>query len=478
MTLIISVILLMPLTVLPFYKEDIKYAWAFLVSSGISACISAIICIIESRLKIRNRGTRLSSSVILFIWVYAVVAGALPLFITGQLNVLQSLFESVSGWTTTGLSVMAAEKIPHIIVFHRCFMQYCGGIGFVLMMLAVIKGKNTADLYCAEGHNDYIKASLWKTARSIVYIYLLMLTAGVIMYKAAGMTFFDSIMHAMTALSTGGFSTKSDSIGAYKSVAVEAVTILLMILGTTNFATLLLIFSGKLRSAAKISELRFMFVILLIAVPFVSLILIFQAYMSAGEALRQGVFNVVSALSTTGFSTVSYNNWPGAAVGALILLMIIGGGTGSTAGGMKLSRVYILSRLAGKAFSDKMLPSDRIRKMFYYKAKGRSEIDTDTVRETVNFAVWYLMIFTAGSLIVTAAAHSTLENGMFEFASSLGTVGLSVGITSPTAGATVLITEMFGMILGRLEIFAVLCGISEPLIQLSSHIVKLFSRRK
>lgn len=157
---------------------------------------------------------------------------------------------------------------------------------------------------------------------------------------------------------------------------------------------------------------------------------------------------------------MSYAEWPQFAIGVLILMMLIGGGIGSTAGGMKLSRVYLMLRVSGENIKKKLLPPRSIQKQKYTKASGKSSIDAPLIDETTGFLVTYLFIYVIGTLALTVTANCSLTEAMFDFASSLGTVGLSIGITNGTTPAAALIVEMCGMFLGRLEIFIVLVGIT------------------
>lgn len=166
----------------------------------------------------------------------------------------------------------------------------------------------------------------------------------------------------------------------------------------------------------------------------------------------------------------SYDAWPPLAIGVLIVVMLIGGGIGSTAGGMKLSRVYLMLRLAGMCIQRQLSTTRRVEAPSYTKAQGKTPIDSGLIVETAGFLVCYLGIFITGSLLLTLTAGCGLEEGMFEFASSLGTVGLSIGLTGPAAGAGTLIVEICGMILGRLEIFIVLIGIRDVLTRVRARV--------
>lgn len=459
--LLIGLLVVVPLIVLPFYSEDTGYAFSFVLPALGSILAGSIVCSVgkkdDSTFEWRSSMQR-GSLTVLFAWGWGVLIGALPFVMSGQLTFVQALFEAVSGWTTTGLSVMDVSATPHIFLFHRSFMQFCGGLGFVMMMVMLVQDKQSMNLYNAEGHPDKLLPNLKKTAQTICLMYNGFLIVGTVAYIIAGMGLFDAINHTMCALSTGGFSTKLNSIGEYNSFPIEAITVVLMLIGTTNFAVLLLLTRRKWRQVIRVSEVRFMFLLLLIFVPITALSLMGGLNMGLGEGLRHALFNISSALSTTGYSTMSYASWPPLAIGILILMMLIGGGIGSTAGGIKLSRVYLLLRITIQNIRKRLLPPRSVEAPYYVRAQGKTIIDATLAMDTTGFVACYLGLFILGALLLTATAGCSLTEATFEFASALGTVGLSIGLTTPATGAATLIVEMFGMILGRLEIFIVLIG--------------------
>ena len=462
--LLIGTFVITPLITLIWYPEDTKYTMCFLIPGTISIVLGLLICIFGKKDTDRATDWRSnmgrSSLTVLFAWSWGVIMGALPFKISGQLTVIQSLFEAVSGWTTTGLSVITVTETPTIYLFHRSFMQYCGGLGFIMMMIMFISNKQSMTLYNAEGHPDKIMPNIKKTAQAIFVIYNSCLVLGTIAYRIAGMPWFDGICHSMCSLSTGGFSTKLNSIGEYNSLPIEIITIILMIIGTTNFAALLLLVKGKIKSFFKVSEVKFMFILLAVAIPPTAFSLADGLGISLGEGFRRSAFDVVSAMSTTGYSTMSYSEWPQFAIGVLILMMIIGGGIGSTAGGIKISRVYLLIRIAAMNIKKRLSPWSNVENHHYIKAQGRTPIDEDLIDDTTGFFLSYLAVFITGSMAITLTAKCTLIEAMFDFSSSLSTVGLSIGITNPSTNNATLIVEMIGMFMGRLEIFIVLIGIT------------------
>lgn len=474
--ILIGLFVLTPILVLPFYPQDMMYLSDFLIPGGGSCLLGVLICVFGKkdnnppmRWKI---AVQQSSLTVLFAWTWGVLIGALPFVFSGQLTMVQALFEAVSGWTTTGLSVVDVTETPMIYLFHRSFMQYCGGLGFVMMMIQFITNKKSMELYSAEGHPDKLMPNLKKTAHAIFYIYNICLVLGTIAYRMAGMTWFDGICHSMCSLSTGGFSTKLMSIGEYDSLSIEIITIVLMLIGTTNFAALLLLAKGKVKSFFRVSEVKFMFGLLFVFIPITAFSLADGLNISYWAGLRKSAFDIVSALSTSGYSTMSYAEWPHFAIGVLILMMIIGGGIGSTAGGLKLSRVYVMLRVVFMNFKRRVSPSNDVSSPQFVKAQGKTPLDNSVIDETTGYVFTYLVLYVIGSLLITVTADCTLMEAMFDFASSMSTVGLSIGITNPTTNNATLIIEMIGMLLGRLEIFIVFIGISSGFTILRNKITK------
>lgn len=448
MLLLEGMILLVPLLLLPFYRNEIRLAWIFILPSIGSAVLGKLLC--RKGFEIKN-----SSRQVVFVWLYGILLASIPFLLYGGLTPVQALFEAVSGFTTTGLSVLDVEKLPKLMLFYRAFLQYVGGLGFVVTMLLFVQEKESAVLFQAEGHPDRLMPDIGKTARVIVLMYIFFLVIGTALYAMVGMPVFDSVVHTMCALSTGGFSNRMDSIGAYHSLSMEAVTILLMLIGTTNFSFLLFLFQGRFKAFVKASELRFLGGILLLAVSALALCLIADGR-SVSEGIRSAAFHGVSAISTTGYATESFQDWPEIAAALMILLMIIGGGMGSTAGGIKLARVCILCKNLVRNVRKKLLPERTVILAYYHRGKEREILEADKVEEASLYAVCYLVLYCIGTICLTISTGCSLLEGAFEFASSIGTVGLSIGITNIQTGALPLLIEIIGMILGRLEIFVIL----------------------
>ncbi|MBP3489652.1 MAG: TrkH family potassium uptake protein [Roseburia sp.] len=454
-----GVMVLVPLALLPFYPGDAVYLPFFAVPGGVSILLGRLLFFRRKTLAAVFE-ERESSRVVLFAWGYGFLLAALPFLGLRDYRFTQILFESVSGLTTTGLSVLDVERMAHIYLFYRSFLQFMGGVGFVMMILVFIQDKDSMEMYSAEGHPDKLMPNIGMTAKVILLMYGGFLGVGTILLRLGGMTLFDSVIHAMCALSTGGFSNRAASIGAYHSIRIELVTVLLMLIGTTNFAALLLLLRRKFRQFSRVSEIRFLAVLVALFVPVMTLFLTYQNGYGISESLRLSFFNAFSALSTTGYATCDYSTWGAGAIGVMILLMLIGGGAGSTAGGIKLSRVYLVLRSFFYQVKRRFMPERQIQNLYYVKPiEGRVKIQGQPLEEAGTYMGMYLLLYICGTLLLTLTAGCSLTDAMFEFASALGTVGLSIGVTGPAANDATLFIEIAGMLLGRLEIFTVFLGI-------------------
>jgi len=461
---LIGLLIAAPLTVIPFYQEDARYISAFLIPSVVSIALGIAVCFLAPRKE--KPATEWQSPMqkgslpIVLAWCFAIFAGAIPFVLGEQLSFILAMFESVSGWSTTGLTVVQVAVMPRIFLFHRAFMQYCGGLGFFIVIAMLIQGKQNMSLYSAEGHPDRIMPSLKRTAQIIFTLYSCFLVAGTLIYRIFGMKLFDAVCHTMSALSTAGFTTQAESIGQYKSLSIEIFTVILMLIGSSNFAVLLLLVKGKFRKIIRVSEVRFMIGLLFVFVPLTAVTLMSKLGMGFGESLINALFGVVTTFTTTGYSTMNYSLWPPFLLGLLVLLMIIGGSVGSTAGGIKLVRTYLLIRITRENVKNRLSSDRRITAPAYYLAQGKMlPIDDTLIKDTIGFISCYMGVFIAGTLLLTLTADCSLFDAMYEFASALGTVGISNGVTNPGASAGSLIILMVGMFLGRLEIFIVFIGL-------------------
>lgn len=457
--MIIGGIVLLPLLTLLFYPTEVQEA-KFFILPGIVSMITGYLLFFNIRGKEKGRLQRNQDAVIVVIcWILAIIVCAIPFMLSGKYNFTQAVFEMTSAWSTTGLSVVDVEHISHLFLMHRSTVLFFGGIGLVLIMLSVLSDTYGMRLYAAEGHSDRLLPNLLKSARIIITIYMCYILSGIVLYILFGMSPFDAVIHSIGALSTGGFSSKAQSIGYYNSVPIELITIVLMILGNINFLAHLFLIRGKFRNFFQYCEIRFSFVLIALITPLMGVLLVSALNMAMPEAFRIALFQVVSALTTTGFQTVNtFISLPSSVLLLMIILQLIGGGIGSTAGGIKQYRVYVLCKGIYWNLQRLLLSKNVIRSHKIVKVDKKESIGNAEIAQTGLYVLLYLLIFVLGSLILCCYGHP-LEYSMFEFSSALGTVGLSTGIMTYDAPSLVLWTGTIGMFIGRLEIYVVLLAI-------------------
>lgn len=403
---------------------------------------------------------REAAVIVSFTWLAGMALGAIPFVVGGQLPWLDALYEAMSGWTGAGLTMFThLESIPSIYLLWRSTMEYLGGAGFAVLMLSAVIGPRAVGLYEAEARSDRLVPSILDTARLFLQMYGLYLVIGTGLYWAVGMTLFDALNHAMTALSAGGFSTKTESIGYFDSIGVEIVTVLLMLLGSINFTTHYAFYSRRRWKALQDTEMYTLLMVMTVFLPVTTYAVIqFQPHLD--RPLRVAVFQVISAGSTTGFGTANLSQWNDLPLMALTLLMIFGGGTGATAGGIKLYRVGVIGKTIAWSVKQRLYPERVVLRRTIYR---RGELVALSEKELLDVGVvvaLYLITYMVGVLIFLSHGFD-LARAAFEFASALSTVGLSVGITGPTMTPLLKITQMAGMWLGRLEFLAVLVALTK-----------------
>jgi len=453
-----------PLLTLPFFPAELQEVMAFLIPSVMSLSLGFTLCFYThqrpERISEYQTPVERGSLPVIFIWSYSFVVGALPYLITDLLNPIQALFESVSSWTTTGITLLDADTTSPIILFYHCFSEYFGGLGLILMMTLVIRGKNTMSLNSAEGHTDQVAPGLRQTARFVFIAYAAITVIGAVFYRVFGMSTFDAICHSMSSITTSGFSTKSDGITAYDSLAIEVVTIILMLLGALNFTVLLMFTEGKIHQVLRSTELRFSFGFIGIFVLLCAISFTVKLNMGLGESFRVAAFSVISYMSTTGFVVADHSILPAFAQGLILILLVVGGGSGSTSGGIKQLRAYLLLRATRENIVRRLSPAIRTVSPSFNTVRSRVAIDQNLINDTVGYFSCYFGILIIGTLLLTVTSDCSLSEAMFEFSSALSTSGVYNSYTNINSNSATLLVQMAGMILGRLEIFVVFFGLS------------------
>ncbi|MCB0035499.1 MAG: TrkH family potassium uptake protein, partial [Anaerolineales bacterium] len=261
--LCIGLIIMAPLLLAPIYGADGRLAAAFLIPGGTLAILGGFVWRAWVPREPFAMTPQEGAVAVVLSWLMALIVGAIPFVFTDGLSFNQALFEATSGWTTTGLSVIDVTATHPLVLFYRSLIQFAGGAGFAIIMLALISGPAGTGLSSAEGRGDQLVPHVRQSAAIVLQLYVAYAVLGTVALWLVGMSLFDAVNHAFAALSTGGFSTRPESIGYWDSFAVEAVISILMILGTTNFLTAYAVVNGRWRALVRSSEMQTLMVLLI-----------------------------------------------------------------------------------------------------------------------------------------------------------------------------------------------------------------------
>jgi trk system potassium uptake protein TrkH len=376
---------------------------------------------------------------------------------------LDAYFEAMSGWAAAGLSTIApsADTFPHCINLWRHLMQYMGGMGIVVMSLVVLSkagtGIESTAFYSAEARTDKIGASMVSTVRMLWILYLGFLLVSTVALHLAGMGWFDAVNHAMSGISTAGFSTHSESVGYFDSVLIEIVLMGIMIVGSMNFLVIYAVLTGNFKELFKNIEHKvgiIIFVIFLIPVVWA----LSSAYPSASQGVRVGVFHLVSALTTTGWMIESPANlltiWSPFAVVLITLSMFLSGSAGSTAGGLKRIRIGLIAKAIWSEIQRVLAPEGTVIVNKFHHMEERIA-DDKTFREVFVLVIAHIVIVAVTTLLTMAYGYSFVES-FFEASSALLLVGQTSGVASIGMPALLKIVYILNMWAGRLEVIPVL----------------------
>lgn len=393
-------------------------------------------------------------------WVVLSITGAIPFVLSGSIpHPIDAIFETVSGFTTTGASILAeVESLPKSILFWRSFTHWIGGMGVLVFLLSLLPlaGGYHMNLMRAESPGPSVSKLVPKvqsTAKILYGIYLGMTILQIIFLLLGGVPLFDTLCITFGSAGTGGFGIKNDSLGSY-STYCQVVTTIFIILFGVNFSAYYLILTKKFKAAFHIEEIRYYFGIILASII---LIAINTRHMFSGfaQAFQQSAFQVGSIITTTGYSTTDFNQWPALSKTILVLLMFIGACAGSTGGGIKVSRIILLLKAARKEFQLYLHPN-AVKKI----KMDQKTVPHETLRSTNIFLSVYLIIF-CGSVLLISLDNFDLITNFTAVAATLNNIGPGLEIVGPMGNfssfsylsKSVLI---FDMLAGRLEIFPLL----------------------
>lgn len=456
----------MLLAILPGFLMHADSGWkALLISGGFTIFVGALMQLYALG-NDKSLGKREGFLIVTVGWLFLAFSGCLPYIISGTItNFSAAFFETVSGYTTTGASVLNdIESVSPSILTWRSITHWIGGMGIIVLTVAIlpILGIGGMQLFSAEAPGvttDKLHPRITDTARRLWFIYVGLTFLETFLLKIAGMTWFDAINHSMATVSTGGFSTKNSSIAAFENPLIHYIIIVFMFLSGVNFALTYWGLKGKLDKIYKNEEFRFYFSITVLLTLFITGILMVNNTVgwSLEESFRNSLFQVIAFITTTGFVTADLTNIEGAFILKVIFffLLFIGGSAGSTAGGVKIVRHLVIFKNSWLEFKRLLHPNAVIPVRY----NGNSVHGRITFN-VMAFIIIYLMIFGFGSLVM-ALTGLDFETAIGASATSLGNVGPSIGGVCPVCNFSGI--TPFGklflsilMIIGRLEIFTVL----------------------
>jgi trk system potassium uptake protein TrkH len=455
----VSCTLAVPLGVAAWYGEaDVIGAFATTLFLGLAIGAVGLFLL---RVELVGLSRREGFAVVALGWFLVCLLGSLPYVLSGTLGPVNAWFECTSGFSGTGASVIAdVEALPRGIVFWRSFTHWLGGMGFVVLYVALfpLLGVGAMQLYQAEAPGievDRLRPRISSTARVLWLMYAGISVVVTVFYLAGGMDLFESVCQMFAVLGTGGFSTRNASIAGFDSAYVDWVSIVFMWICATNFSLHWAVITGKPGKLLRSPEWRFMTAVMVGLGVIVGVIAWTSTDVSPGVGLRQGVFEVVSTASTTGFSGADYELWAPAAQFIIFLLMFMGGCAGSTAGGMKVVRVQLFFKQALQGFFRTLHPHAASPTRL-----GGRPISSPMMRLVSTFIGLYLFMFVVGSAIMSLFAMD-FATATSAVASMLGNIGPGLAEVGPfdnydwvNPGGKLALT--FFMLAGRLELFTVL----------------------
>ena len=417
-----------------------------------------------SRLKSNTGGlyARDGFAIVALGWILLSAFGALPFLLSGAIpRVEDALFESISGFTTTGASILReVESLPRGILFWRSFTHWMGGMGVLVMMIAIMPSVKANSIHILKAESPgptpgKLVPKVSQTAKILYLIYILLTATQVVFLVAGGMPLYDSLVHSFSTAGTGGFSSRNLSVAAYGSDYIEIVITVFMFLFGVNFTLYYTAFKGGLKNALHDEELRVYFFTVVGAAVLIAINVYSQVYRTVGESVQHAAFQVSSLITTTGFATADFNLWPVFSQLILLLLMFVGASAGSTGGGLKVVRVVVLFKVIKRELTRVIHP----RAVRTIKLNGRL-VDEEVVSGVMAFFYFYILIFVAAVLTVALEGEDIVTT-VTSVIATLNNVGPGLGRVGPMgnfADLSVLSKAVLSlcMLIGRLEIYPIM----------------------
>ena len=445
-----------------YYREHTTFD--FLISAAIAFSLG-ITGIILGRNAPPTIGKREGSLIVTITWILFSTIGMLPYLFSGSIpNLADAFFETMSGFTTTGSTILNnIESLPHAVLFWRSTTHWIGGLGIIGISMALLPvfGFAGFQVFSAEATGptkDKIHAKIGETAIRLLAIYISLTLAETLLLSIAGMSWFDALCHSFSTIATGGFSTKQASIAHYNSPFIEYIIIFFMIFSGVNFSLYYFLFKLKVNKVFKNEELRtYLLIIICFTLIFIVSRFDFNSYsfQSIEKLVRESLFVDSSTISTTGFVTVDYNFWPAFTWFLVLILMVFGSSAGSTAGGMKIIRVLLSLKYSYYEFKRIIHPNA----IFPVRYNGHV-LEESVITRVLAFVILYIILIVIGTLLLSFTGLGFAESLSAQI-TSLSNVGPGLSELGPVFSFSEIPTTSkwllsFSMLVGRLELFTVL----------------------
>ena len=456
-----SLFMLFAVIVSFIYKESVStdLSHTFMITFVLGIALN----LLTKRQRQVEPSLRESFIIVTLAWVVMALVGTLPYLLTGSIpNFTNAFFESISGFTTTGSSILAdIEALPKSVLFWRAETHWIGGMGIIVLVVAIMPFLKINGIYLFYSEvssvaTEKVSTRIRKVARRLWLIYMGLTFAETIILWIGGMSLFDAICHSFATIATGGFSTKNDSLASFSPFIQYTVTFFMLLSGI-NFVVHVFWLRGDFKTALKNEELRLYLKIILVAGTIITLSLFFHHQdMGFEPAFRHAFFQVVSIITATGFATADYLQWPLQSIGIIAILMLIGASSGSTGGGVKVIRHLVVFKRIRTLYKEYFSSSTVVRVVHYNKNVVRPEL----INRVFTFVLFYYLILIIGTMIMMLWTND-LKTSFGAVATSMAGIGPGFGTVGPVSnflhlpdGAKYFLTAL--MVIGRLEIYSVL----------------------
>lgn len=438
---------------------------AFLLSAAITAALG-LLMFVATRLRAQDLRTKEGFAIVTFSWIALSICGGLPFIFSGVLpSPTDAFFETMSGFTTTGASVLTnIEAVPKGVLFWRSLTHWIGGMGIIVLSLAILPflGVGGMQMFKAEVPGptaDKLTPRIAETAKILWGVYVLISGLEVLLLLLGGMNLFDALCHTFGTMATGGYSTRNASVGAYESSYIHYVIVFFMILAGANFALHYRFLRKDYHVYFRNTEFKFYLSLIGISVLIVGADVYFNTYQNVLLTLRDSLFQVTSIMTTTGFATADYEKWQFSSQFVLFVLMFFGGCAGSTGGGIKVVRIHLLVKFAYSEINRLLHPHAVIPVRV-----GDAVVPREVMTNVLGFFIVFVLVFMIG-VFVMAALGLDMATSFGASIACLANIGPGLGAVGPTDNYAVI--PMIGkwvlsllMLLGRLELFTVLVLLS------------------